>query len=207
MSVHVAVIDPLPMYQQGVAAVLAADGHTVETPADVVSWVRRRQLAVVILTLDSEYAWDLLNRLVEQPSDHRIIALLAEESATLGVRAIRAGARSVVARQVTVPVLRRTVEATIDGQSVLPAVVASALAFEDGSAAATSRPLSPQQVTWLRQLAAGSTVAQLADQVGYSERAMFRLLQALYQQLGARNRVQALLQAQQLGWLSGNPDS
>jgi DNA-binding CsgD family transcriptional regulator len=62
-------------------------------------------------------------------------------------------------------------------------------------------------VSWLRQLAAGSTVAQLANQAGYSERAMFRLLQGLYQQLGARNRVEALLRAQQLGWLSRIPDS
>jgi DNA-binding CsgD family transcriptional regulator len=53
----------------------------------------------------------------------------------------------------------------------------------------------------LRQLAAGATVAQLADRAGYSERAMFRLLHALYRQLGARSRIEAILHAQTSGWL------
>jgi DNA-binding NarL/FixJ family response regulator len=60
---------------------------------------------------------------------------------------------------------------------------------------------SANQLVWLRQLAAGTTVANLAQQVGYSERAMFRMLQALYRQMGTPNRIEAILLAQSRGWL------
>lgn len=41
MVVRIAVVDPLPMLRQGVAAALAVSGHVVDTPADIVAWVRR----------------------------------------------------------------------------------------------------------------------------------------------------------------------
>ncbi|SEU14237.1 helix-turn-helix domain-containing protein [Nonomuraea wenchangensis] len=46
------------------------------------------------------------------------------------------------------------------------------------------------------------TVADLADRAGYSERAMFRLLQALYREIGVATRIQAIVRAQERGWLA-----
>jgi DNA-binding NarL/FixJ family response regulator len=199
VAVHIAVVDPLPMYQQGVAAVLSAAGHTVETPADVLEWVRRGQQAVVLLTLECEQDWELLEHLRDPAATHVVIAVIEEESVVQGVRAVRAGAQSVLLRRVTVGALRRTVEATIDGQAVMPAAVAAALG--PGAPDAAQRFPSPEQRSWLRQLADGSTVAQLAGQVGYSEREMFRLLQSLYKKMGVRTRIQAIIRAQDQGWL------
>jgi DNA-binding NarL/FixJ family response regulator len=67
--------------------------------------------------------------------------------------------------------------------------------------AGSARVLSAERLSWLRALAAGRTVAQLADQAGYSERAMFRLLRLLYQDMGVGGRVEALLRARDEGWL------
>jgi DNA-binding NarL/FixJ family response regulator len=50
-------------------------------------------------------------------------------------------------------------------------------------------------------LASGRTVSQLAEQSGYSERAMFRLLRKVYVRMQVRNRTEALLRARQQGWL------
>jgi len=61
--------------------------------------------------------------------------------------------------------------------------------------------LSEQRLSWLCRLAAGSTVAELADAAGYSERAMFRILRQLYRDMGVENRMQAVLLARELGWL------
>lgn len=195
MGVRIAVIDPLPMFRQGMAAALVASGHIVDTPADVVAWVRHRADALVLLTVASERDWELLRQLCTGPRP--VIALLDRNSTVVGARAVRAGARSVVPREVTEAVLRRTVEATLGGQAVMPAAVASALAVD----AATEHTPSADQLAWLRQLAAGATVTQLADQVGYSERAMFRLLHALYRQLGVETRLQAIMRAKEAGWL------
>jgi DNA-binding NarL/FixJ family response regulator len=193
--VRVAVVDPLPMFRQGVAAALAASGHTVEMPADVMAWVRRRADTLVLLTVASERDWELLRQLCADTQP--VIALLDKDSAVIGARAVRAGARSVVPRAVTDATLRRTVEATLGGQAVMPPAVASALAAEP---IAEHTP-SADQLDWLRQLATGATVTQLADQAGYSERAMFRLLHALYQQLGVGSRIQAIMRAKEAGWL------
>jgi DNA-binding CsgD family transcriptional regulator len=46
-----------------------------------------------------------------------------------------------------------------------------------------------------------SDCGQLAEQAGYSERAMFRLLKNIYSRLGVRNRTQALMLAKDQGWL------
>jgi DNA-binding NarL/FixJ family response regulator len=195
VAVRIAVVDPLPVFRHGVVAVLAASGHTVETPADVMAWVRRRNGTLVLLTVVSERDWELLGWLCA--GSQLVIALLDNDSAVVGARAVRVGARAVLPRDVTEAMLRWTVEAAIGGQAVMPADVAAALAADAGAA----HTPSTDQLSWLRQLAAGSTVAQLADRAGYSERAMFRLLRALYRQMGVETRLQAVMRANEAGWL------
>jgi DNA-binding NarL/FixJ family response regulator len=119
----VAVIDPLPMFQYGLAACLTAAGYRVETPDDPPVWAARGGSSLVLLTLADASGWLLLADLaVVRP----VIALLGGGLADEGVRAVRGGARSVVPRTVTPETLRRTVAATVDGQSVLPAAVSRA---------------------------------------------------------------------------------
>ncbi|MEV4322207.1 hypothetical protein AB0J37_08260 [Microbispora rosea] len=202
VAVRVAVVDPLPMYQQGVTTVLLAAGYVVEEPADVLAWVGHDPPVVVLLTLGSEREWDLLARLRGKEPGLIVIAVLdVGASAGLGVRAVRAGARSVLTRQMTAAALQRTVEATVGGQAVMPSAVAAALATGTRTTAGRQSSLSKDQLSWLRRLSAGVTVAQLASEVGYSERAMHRLLKAVYQEMGVSTRIQAIMQAQDRGWL------
>jgi DNA-binding NarL/FixJ family response regulator len=206
LTVRIAVVDPLPMYQQGVAAVLAEAGYRVELPDDLLAWLQRRGEAVVVLTLRSEDDWNLLRRVRAEPPPPRVIVLLDDDRAATGIRAMRVGAWSVLPRGVTVRTLRRTVEATVSGQAVMPAEVALALATAPAAYAEmppTGPPstLSGDQMAWLRQLANGSTVAQVADRAGYSERAMFRLLRAVYERLGSHSRIEAIMRAKEAGWL------
>jgi DNA-binding NarL/FixJ family response regulator len=197
--VRVAVIDPLPVFRHGVSAVLSGAGHTIETPVDVMAWVRRPRLSVVLLTVLSEDDWDVLGRLCGVAGAHIVIAVLEGDSAASGAQAVRLGARSVLPRGATVDTLRQTMEATIGGQAVMPAAVAAALAA--GVQSDEQGPLSADQLSWLRQLASGTTVVQLASRAGYSERAMFRLLGAVYRQMGVRTRLQAIMRAQESNWL------
>ncbi|MGW3346424.1 hypothetical protein ACWDA3_24195 [Nonomuraea rubra] len=189
---------------------LSTEGYEVEVPDDVLTWVGDGQFSVVLLTLESEQDWQLLEKLRDMSTTHVVIALVGEESAVLGVRALWAGARSVLRRGATEETLRRTVEATLDGQAVMPASVAAELATGAAASARAFAARSPahvltqEQLSWLRELATGATVAQLANQVGYSERAMFRLLQTLYKDMGVRTRIQAIIRAQEQGWLREN---
>jgi DNA-binding CsgD family transcriptional regulator len=59
-----------------------------------------------------------------------------------------------------------------------------------------------EEQSWLRSMAGGMTVADLAESVGYSERAMFRLLRDLYRRIGVKNRTEALIWASRNSLLS-----
>ena len=63
--------------------------------------------------------------------------------------------------------------------------------------------ITTEEAAWLVSLSRGTTVVRLADDAGYSERAMFRRLADLYTRLGARGRTEALLAAERLGLLGG----
>lgn len=199
--VRVAVADPLPLYRAGVAAEMRACGHTVEAPEDLASWAGGGQAAVLLLTLASDRDWALLAEVGARASSVVVVALVIEEAA--GVRAVRAGARSVLPRDTTPAALRRAVDAAADGMATLPAAVLRKL--RTGAVSSGPPPaVTPDELSWLRHLAAGATVSDLADRAGYSERAMYRLLKTLYTRLGTANRTQALMRAQALGWLTGN---
>jgi len=197
-TARVAVIDPLPMFREGVTAVLSAAGHRTETPGDLLDWAARRTSSLVLLSMVGAPEWRLLAGVREAGLAPPVVALIDAGSPREGARAVRAGARSVLLRSAAAVLLRRTVEATMDGQAVLPAAVLDLLA-------ATDRPdhetVAGDRIAWLAHLAAGSTVAQLAIRAGYSERAMFRLLTALYRDMGVRNRMEAIMQARDRGWI------
>lgn len=103
-----------------------------------------------------------------------------------------------ISRDATVERLRRAIEATCDGQSVMPAEVAATIAR--GVQDDLWVP-SADQLSWLRRLATGSTVEQLANDTGYSERAMYRLLKGLYHDMNVRTRLEAIMSAQRRGWV------
>lgn len=201
MAVQVAVVDPLPMFRRGVAAELSAVGFAVDDPPDVFTWARQTPAAVILLTIGAEGDWRLLDQLHSDDLQVAVIVLFDELDNATAARAIRAGASSVLSRNATAATLCRTVEATLDGQTVLPSGAAGALAA--GGAVGADDPMTPsaQQLDWLRHLADGNTVARLASDAGYSERAIYRMLQVLYQQMGVAGRLQAIMQAQARGWL------
>ena len=90
--------------------------------------------------------------------------------------------------------------AAIRGVSMLPAEAVRALAAPKVPQDVTTQ-LTPREIEWLRALSQGNTVAQLAENVGYSERAMYRLLQGMYRRMHAANRTEAILKASRAGWL------
>lgn len=154
--------------------------------------------AVVRLTTEADLA--TLESLAAAPGV--TVTVLVEDPTTAAVvRSLRAGARHVVAA--SDPVEALVVAITYPGTdgSIIPQSCAASLASQ---AALQEDDTSPtdEECRWLRDLAAGSRVHEVAARAGYSEREMFRRLDRLYRSLGARNRVEALLVAQRLGLLA-----
>lgn len=200
MTVYVAVLDPLPAFRHGVAAALSSLGHVVEEPSDAAAWLLERPGGMVLMTLDSAEDLDRLVALCRLRPHPLVVALPSGDASSLGVQAVRAGARSVLTRAATVRAMQRAVAATLDGEAVMPAEVADLLTADRGRRPPRLPAPSARQVAWLRRLADGWTIARLASDTGYSERAMYRLLQALYQQIGVSTRLQAIVLAHEERW-------
>jgi DNA-binding NarL/FixJ family response regulator len=202
MSVRIAVRDSLPVYQRGMIAILSAWGTDAETPDDLLAWVGRAPCGVVFLTLESAPDWELLAHLGQTDSKLVTIAMLTEGSMATYVRALSAGAVTAMPRDASPERVRRVFEAALDGESMLPTDVVRALTGSPYRIEAEDQiDLPDREISWLRELAAGTTVAQLAERSGYSERAMFRLLRQMYTHMKVKTRTEALLRARQQGWL------
>jgi NarL family two-component system response regulator YdfI len=188
------------MFRRGVAAALSSLGHVVEEPTDAAAWLHERPGGIVLLTLHSTEDLDQLTALCSLRPHPLVVALPSGDVPLLGVQAMRAGARSVLTRAATMPALQRAVSATLNGEAVMPAEVADLLVTQQGLRPPRHWAPSSHQLAWLRKLADGWTVARLASDSGYSERAMYRLLQALYQQMGVRTRLEAVITAHEERW-------
>jgi DNA-binding NarL/FixJ family response regulator len=200
MLLRIAVSDPLPVYQRGLMATLGEAGFDSEAPDDLRTWIRQEHRRVVLLTLDVPSDWALLAELRHTRSDLVVVAVLTDVSVQSYVRAILAGAVTAIPRDASPKAVRRVFEEAVEGFSVLPVEVVQALAAPHQRVESGPTPAA-HELDWLRELAGGATVTQLAERSGYSERAMFRLLRDLYQRLEVSSRTEALILAQQRGWL------
>ncbi|MET0419722.1 MAG: DNA-binding response regulator [Actinoplanes sp.] len=202
MVARVAVSDPLPLLRRGVMAVLVEAGFAPESPDDLMAWAHVDEPRMVILTVISPEDWMLLSDLSRVREDLVVLALLDKDSVVAQVRAIAAGAAGVMPRRASPGRLRTVFEAVVQGGSILPVAVVRALGrrFIEPDVA-SPKPPNMQEREWLRRLAGGASVARLAEQAGYSERMMFRLLRDLYARIGVENRTAALITAKEQNWI------
>jgi DNA-binding NarL/FixJ family response regulator len=200
VSVRVAVWDPLPIYRRGMMTALAGAGFSSEEPEDLLEWSSEQQNRIALLTVQSKQELTLLTQLKGSWPDLILIAVLAEEDVEMHVKAVKAGATAAVGRTATPEEILQVFNAAIRGVSMLPAEAVRTLAVPDAPHNEASQ-LTPREIEWLRALSQGNTVAHLAENVGYSERAMYRLLRGMYRRMHAANRTEAILKASRAGWL------
>ncbi|WP_253835602.1 helix-turn-helix transcriptional regulator [Actinokineospora globicatena] len=191
-------MDPLPLYRRGVVEALASNEVLVEAPDDIGAWAARSGDRVVVLTLAAQADWVLLERLSGLAT---VIAVLDEDSDLTAIRALRLGAGSVVSRGASTAVMRRALDAVLAGDAVVPRSVVRELVSSSRPGGGEVPRLLEEEVRWLRLLASGTTIASLAATAGYSERAMYRLLNSVYDKLGVTRRTEALIKANAYGWL------
>lgn len=200
MVLRVAVVDPLPFFRLGVMAAVAAAGHSAEETEDVVAWAAVPETRIVVLTVGQAGDWATLDAVCRGAGGNGVIVLLDQPSLAAHVRALEAGAVAVLPRDAAPDALREVFAAAAGGKSVVPTEVLRALVREAPDGGVDAGP-STVELSWLRQLARGDSVAEVARRSGYSERMMFRLLRDLYGRLGTRNRTEALIHAKEQGWL------
>jgi DNA-binding NarL/FixJ family response regulator len=88
--------------------------------------------------------------------------------------------------------------AALDGQVLLPLEIAVTLSHSD----VDPSTFSPQELTWLRLLAAGATTNALAARSRLSDRTIHRRLADLYSRMGVHNRAEAIAAATRWGLIA-----
>lgn len=191
----VAVLDPLACYRRGLLGALWTAGFEAFEPAQ--DWSGFDEAGAVIMALLGEVDAERLRGLRKDAPGTPGLALLPEVTVTSYGWAIRSGATSAVGRDAAPEEIVECLLAACAGRATMPAALAFGLA---SAVDPVDHPaVSTTEVRWLVRLSAGCRVFDLAREMGYSEREMFRRLHRLYDAMGVCGRTEALLAAQRWG--------
>lgn len=183
--------------RRGLEPALVGAGHRVDVPEDVEHWARDADGRRLLVTVDTDQALDVLDRLRAVAPDVRSLVLLSGVS---GYGRVLPRCTGAVPVDGDVDDVLTAVQVAVSGFTLLPVPVARQL-VSSGADPSDAPQVSTRERSWLRQLAAGTTVAGLARSDNRSEREMYRLLALLYQRFGVRTRTEALLCADRFGLL------
>jgi DNA-binding NarL/FixJ family response regulator len=196
----VGVCDSCPARGLGIVTALEHAGLRAEElpPAALPRWVAGPAPRAVVACLEDPGELDGIGRLRACNRVLPIVALLPVLTPELARTALLAGATGVGALNAPLSELARLVVAALSGHALLSQEMASALARPAPRGGALGH-LNEAELSILRALVAGATVAELARAAAFSEREMHRRLRRLYVRMGVRDRAQALVAAVQHG--------
>lgn len=129
-----------------------------------------------------------------------IIALVVDESPLLLVESLKSGAHSSLPITASPAAVILALEAAQLDQSTIPTYVANRIA-NSSHWPPPARRLDDDQMRWIKRLAHGETVIQIAADEGYSRRSMFLMLRGVYRDLGVKNRTEAIIKLAREGFL------
>jgi len=196
--VPLAIFDPIPLYRRGLLTAFDHRPFVPEDPDDVEEWAAYNGRRVLLVTTTVPEDAEILRRFAAVNPKATVVALLREPTVEMYVRAMRSAVSGAVSWMAPPETMVAVVEAAYDGHWILPLEIAKRISGL--VTLATDAPgVSGAEVEWLRLLAKGMTIAQLARRLGLSEREMFRQLRDLYGRMGARSRAEALVKAAQWG--------
>jgi DNA-binding NarL/FixJ family response regulator len=193
----VAVVDSVSICRRGLAAI--CEGASVQTVECArLKDLKGSEFCAALVVLRSEADWRAMADAGPEMSVCPVVAVVSSLTPVMVERALRAGATGVIEMSAEPATVMDVLREAMERKTVLP----SSLARQIAEDTATAQVLSAAELHWLRVLAEGATVSQLAADVGYSRRQMQRLVSRLYSRLGVKGRTEALQLAERLGLLA-----
>lgn len=197
MNEPVAVLTPFPALRRGLASMLAGTAFAPEEPNDPIAWVAAAGHRVLLVAVAKVGDVGLVIDLLQTEKELVVVALVPEITPSVVRDAVLAGICAVAGWDTSSEELVTVLTASVESRTILPAHVLLELATSPNNGSEVEP--NQEQVDWLRALARGTTVNQLAQHVCCSEREMYRLLRELYDRLGVNNRTEALIWAAHRG--------
>lgn len=199
--IRMIVIDDHPIVVQGVRTVLERE-PSIQLSGDArsagcgVELARRLQPDVVLLDLrlpDADFR-ETVNALRTAAPVSKILVFTAYTGPTSVAMAMEAGVDGYVLKDVSESDIRDLVRRAVAGEVVFQ---------PKGQAAAREKPeaLTRREIEVVRQVAMGQTNAEAARHLLLAPNTVKAYLQSAMQKLGARNRVEAIARASDIGIL------
>lgn len=190
----IAVIETAASFRRGIDAALERSGFHPVALED--------SPTAVLATLRFPDGCDTVSSLAS--AGVLVVALLPEPTPGAHAHAYSHGVAGTVDWNADPDEIVAALQAALEGRTRIPAEIVRVLSSEWPSLHAPRPEIDEDEAEWLVALAAGTTVARLADDTGYSERAMFRRLHDLYERLGVTNRAEAIVAAERIGLLEND---
>ena len=181
------IVDDHAIVRDGLSRLLATDGdHEVKLAATgrealILARSFRPSLVILDLNLPGLGGLELLRRLVAIEAG-RILVLSMHAEPLYARRSLEAGAHGYVSKNAAPDELLAAVRRVAAGGRYVEAEIAQALAL--GAGAETLNALSPRELEIMRLLAAGSSLAEIADALGASYKTIANTCTLIKSKLG-----------------------
>ena len=193
---RVLIVDDHPIVISGCRALLETDpGVEVSEAEDGAAgfaafFASKPDVALIDINLPGLSGLELMRRILEREPAARIVIFSMNDNPVVAARAIEAGAKGYIAKNDDPALFAEAVKAVAGGGLYLHPEMARQVAFLRAGANANGiSSLSPREVEILRLLAAGRTMAQIADLLDVSYKTIANNCTQLKQKLGARSAV------------------
>lgn len=200
--IRLLVADDHPVVRLGLSALLATEPDLelvaeAEQGEEAVAKFRehRPDVALVDLRMPVLGGVEVIRRIVGEFPDARIIALTMYDGDAAIRRALDAGARGYLLKDMLLTDLVSAVRAVGRGDRVMSAAVAQRLAEHPG------RALSPRELQVLRLVGEGRTNKEIAEAIGRSDEVVKLHLKNVFSKLRVADRTQAVTVALARGLL------
>jgi len=198
-------VSSVESFRRGLAAALSASGHNVveRHGLDGLNGKERNvfDMWVLLYMKTDEFTG------TKSPGTRWIGVALVDTGDLAAVRsAFDGGAMAVVDKRASTEELANVVSAAAEGLALVRPSLLRRL-MEPGGEPATGCVLTPDELGYLRRLAKGATVFELAEDSNRSERDLYRVLSNMWARLGVEDRTAGLVLAAEAGWLRDHSES
>jgi DNA-binding NarL/FixJ family response regulator len=199
--IRILVVDDHPIFRQGIAGLLA-DQPDIILVADAANGreavqqfrAHRPDVTLMDLQMPEMNGLDAMIAIRSEFPDAKIIVLTTYIGDVQVVRALKAGARAFLIKNLLHKELLETIRAVQAGKKSLSPEVSYELAEH-----ATDDPLSEGEIDVLRLIAAGNANKQIAAQLSITEDTVKGRVKNILSKLGAHDRTQAAMIALKRG--------
>lgn len=201
MPIRILVVDDHPGFRTGLVAMVESTGEmkVVAEASDCTQAIEvfkqhRPEITLMDLRLPDMSGVEGVMALRAQDPDCQVIVITTYDADEDIYRALQAGAKSYLLKEMTAEELRSAIRAVARGETPLPAHVAQRLASR------LSRPeLTRRELDMIRLITRGFSNKEIASEFSITEDTVKGHLKHLFVKLGVKDRTQAAIMALQQG--------